>query len=509
MASSPTPYLRHDTQVRRTTRRAALVAGAAVTALAVSLPQSAIASGPSTHVPIDDPIGPRIQQGPVQVDLTTITTEVTAPLAGITAPGHPDELFIVDQVGTLWSLDLTATAPVSPTSVLDVSGLLAGPQDPKDERGFLGAAFSPDFSTDGLVYTDTSEPLGPADHPLRPSTDACLNGFPQTPDHVDVIREWHLVPDASGALHVDPALPAGRKLLSSEHPQANHNAGDMHFGPDRFLYVTDGDGGGADDQNCQTNFDGNPMFGHPGIGNGQSLDTPLGKLLRINPRQTDTRGTLSANGAFRIPPGNPFPNGAVPEIYSYGLRNPFRFSFDRDNGDLWVPDVGQNDIEEVNLVSQPGQNFGWHLKEGTFLFDAGGFQLKGARSDAFVFAQSPGTPAGLTDPVAQYDHDDGTAIIGGYVYRGASMPGLSGHYVFGDTSRRLNNGHGRLLAFDSDRRSLVTAANTIVELRDGPLDFQLIGFGQDSAGELYALVFGVPGPNGPTGAVMRLSQSRQ
>ena len=506
MALSPAHAAPHKAR-SRSRRRTGVLMGMSMAALALALPQTASADGSSTHVPIGDPIGPRIQRGPVQVALTPVTTAVTAPLAGVTAPGHPDELFVVDQVGTLWSVDLTAPAPVTPTSVLDVSSLLAGPQDPKDERGFLGAAFSPDFATDGLVYTDTSEPAVPADHRLRPSTDACLAGFPQTPDHVDVIREWHLVTDSAGALHVDPAMPSGRKLLTSEHPQANHNAGDMHFGPDGFLYVTDGDGGGADDQNCQTNFDGNPMFGHPGSGNGQSLDTPLGKLLRINPRQADPRGTPSANGAFRIPPGNPFPNGTVPEIYSYGLRNPFRFSFDRSTGELWVGDVGQNDVEEVDLVTAPGQNFGWRVKEGTFLFDAGGFQLKGARSDGFPFAASPGSPASITDPVAQYDHDDGTAIIGGYVYRGSAMPALAGHYVFGDTSRRLNNGHGRLFAFDSDNRSATTAANTIVELRDGPLDFQLIGFGQDSAGELYALVFGVPGPTGTTGAVMRLSQS--
>ena len=507
MALSPTADLQHGPSSRTRRRRGVLTAGVAVAALALTLPQSALASGSSAPEPIGDPIPARIQPGPVQVALTTVTTGVTAPLSGITAPGHPDEMFVVDQVGMLWSLDLTAPAPVTPTPVLDVSALLAGPQDPKDERGFLGAAFSPSFATDGLLYTDTSEPRTAADHPLRPSNDPCLAGFPQVPDHVDVIREWHLVTDASGALHVDPAAPTGRKLLTSEHPQANHNAGDMHFGPDGFLYVTDGDGGGADDQDCQTNFDGNPMFGHPGGGNGQSLDTPLGKLLRINPRPADPRGTLSANGEFRIPEGNPFPDGAVPEIYSYGLRNPFRFSFDRATGDLWVPDVGQNDIEEVNLVTAPGQNFGWRVKEGTFLFDPSGFQLKGARSDAFVFARSPGSPAGLTDPVAQYDHDDGTAIIGGYVYRGSSMPALRGHYVFGDTSRRLNNGHGRLFSFDADHRSATTAANTIVELRDGPLDFQLIGFGQDNAGELYALVFGVPGPDGTTGAVMRLSQS--
>jgi hypothetical protein len=477
--------------------------------LAVSLATSAVADEPKRD-PVGDPVPGAIEAGPVQVALTTVTTSVTAPLAGITAPGRP-ELFVVDQVGSLVSLDVRgATGPVTPRKVLDVSSLLVGPQNPTDERGFLGAAFSPTFGTDGLVYTDTSERFGPADYHLRPSTDACLVGHPQTPDHLDVIREWRLRTDpATGALGLDPNAPnQGRRLLAIEHPQSNHNAGDMHFGPDDYLYVTDGDGGGADDQNCQENFDGNPMFGHPGTGNGQSLATPLGKVLRINPRRADGRGAASANGAYRIPSGNPFPGGAVPEIYSFGLRNPFRFSFDAVTHDLWVPDVGQNDLEEVNLVPRPGLNFGWRVKEGTFQFDPGGFQLKGARSDGFPFAETPGVPAGMTDPVAQYDHDEGTAIIGGYVYRGSAMPALRGHYVFGDTSRRLNNGHGRLFEFNADARAATPAGNRITELRDGPLDVQLLGFGQDTANELYALVFGVPGPNGDTGAVFRLTQAK-
>jgi glucose/arabinose dehydrogenase len=466
--------------------------------LATTVGPAALASGGGQREPIGDPVPGAIEPGPIQVDLTTLTTDVTAPLAGITATGR-DELFVVDQVGTLVAVDV-ATGATSP--VLDVSGVQVGPDTPTDERGFLGAAFSPGFATDGLVYTYTSEPLGPADYRLRPSNDACLVGFPQTPDHLDVVREWHLVQDASGALVQDPATDPGRRLLAIEHPQANHNAGDLHFGPDGFLYITDGDGGGADDQNCQENFDGNPMFGHPGNGNGQSLETPLGKLLRIDPA-----GTNSANGRYGIPAGNPFASGPVPEIYAYGLRNPFRFSFDASTGDLWLADVGQNDVEEVNRVTAAGLNFGWRAKEGTFAFDPGGFDLKGARSDAFVFAGAPLIAGRFTDPVAQYDHDEGTAIIGGYVYRGASMPALAGHYVFGDTSRRLNNQHGRLFTFDADGGGTTPARNPITELTDGPLDVQLIGFGQDTAGELYALVFGVDGPAGETGAVLRLSQA--
>ena len=158
-------------------------------------------------------------------------------------------------------------------------------------------------------------------------------------------------------------------------------------------------------------------------------------------------------------------------------------------------------MEEVDVV-RAGGNYGWRVREGTFAFNPGGFDLKGSRSDAFVTRRAQGPP--FVDPVAQYDHDDGTAVIGGYVYRGASMPALRGTYVFGDTSRRLNNGHGRLFATAADGRA--PRGNKVVELRDGPLDVQLIGFGQDARDELYALVFGFDGPKGETGAVLRLRQ---
>jgi glucose/arabinose dehydrogenase len=476
--------------------------------LCAAVPAAADRGSPTRNRPVGDPIPARVAPGPVRVALTPVTTDVIAPLKGITAPGRDGELFVVDQVGVLWSLDVSDPAawPVQPRPVLDVSDLTVGPDTPTDERGFLGAAFSPTFATDRLIYTDTSEPFDPANpatFPLRPSTDPCLAGSPQTPDHIDVVREWKVADPAAAQLTVDRSEPGqGRVLFSAEHPQANHNAGDLGFGPDGLLYITDGDGGGADDQDCQTNFDGNPMFGHPEPGNGQAVDTPLGKVLRIDPHAT-------ATAPYGIPAGNPFANGgppgALPEIFAYGLRNPFRFSFDADTGDLWIGNVGQNDVEEVELGAT-GANYGWRVKEGTFLFDPGGFQLKGARSDGFPFAQSPGAPPGLTDPVAQYDHDEGTAIIGGFVYRGASMPALAGHYVFGDTSRRLNNRHGRLFEFDADGRSPVTAANTITELRDGPLGAQLIGFGQDANHELYAMVFGSR-QFGQTGVVLRLSQA--
>jgi glucose/arabinose dehydrogenase len=401
-------------------------------------------------------------------------------------------------VGFLWAVAVgnRNAWPVTPTTVLDVSDLVVGPSRDGDERGFLGAAFSPGFSQDHLLYTYTSEAAdGTADYKVPVSTAACAKILP--PDHQSVIRAWDVSPTPAGGLVVDrTAQGQGRRVLAFEQPQFNHNGGDLDFGPDGLLYITSGDGGGKDDQDCQTDFDARPMFGHPGVGNGQNLTTPLGKILRIDPA-----GRTSANGQYAVPGTNPFVStpGAAPEIYAYGFRNPFRASF--DGADLWTADVGQNDVEEVDRVLA-GRNYGWRLREGAFGFDPAGFESKGFKSDAFVFAQPP--QPGLVDPVANYDHDDGTAAIGGFVYRGAAMPALTGTYVFGDFSRRLNNRHGRLFGVDVTPASPTTAANVMTELRDGPIDGGVTGFGQDSAKELYGLLVD---RDGTGGSVQRLDQS--
>ncbi|MHA7156325.1 PQQ-dependent sugar dehydrogenase [Arthrobacter sp. TMN-50] len=469
----------------------------ALTAISAFALSSASASGGGG---IGDPI-PDVPQSPVKVGLALVTTDVTAPLAGITTPGQSRKLYIVDQIGQLKELSIDAPRPVAQlTTVLDVSPLLVGPQDATDERGFLGAA----FAADGRLFTYTSEafdPAVPATFPLPPDPPGSCDLSGAVPDHRSVIREWH--PTSTAPLRFG-ALSTSRILFTVDQPQSNHNAGDLHFGPDGMLYIAFGDGGGADDQNCQTNFDGNPMFGHGADGNGQNPKNPLGDMLRI-----DVNGTNSHNGQYGIPADNPFattaPAGQIPELFAMGFRNPFRFSFDANDfsstnagtpAQAWVGDVGQNDVEEVNVVSA-GRNYGWRVREGGFQFNPSEFQLKGSRSDGFVFARTTSN-ATLTDPVAQYDHDDGTAIIGGYVYRGTDVPALQGQYVFGDTSRRLNNAHGRLFATSGSK----TGPHRVVELRDEPLDVQLIGFGQDEDNELYALVF-EPGVSGQIQQITR------
>lgn len=452
-------------------------------------------------VPIDDPIPGPIPASPTHVRLVEVATGLIAPNWGAFAPLPPvpgaaslgalsanDRLFVNDQVGVLWAIDLQADPPDNKSVFLDVSHRLVtlgiGGPGTFDERGFLGFAFHPDYANNGKLYTFTSEPaIAQTDFPLP---------VPAAVNHQSVVIEW-IVPDpTSAASVVDPA--SARVLIRLDEPQFNHNAGALVFGPDGMLYISIGDGGAGDDQGA----------GHSPGGNGQNFSTVLGSILRIDPL-----GSNSSNGAYGIPANNPFLTDAkIPnEIFRKGLRNPFRISFDMTGEAFFIADVGQNDIEEVNREPLPfqtqsggllaGKNFGWPIKEGTFLFDMNG-------ADAgFVSEDSPGLPAGLTDPVAQYDHDEGLSAIGGFVYRGSRIPSLVGRYIFGDFSQTFAS-DGRLFHLSAD---------------DQVLEFQLIGqaavnrsvlgFGQGADGEVYLLgnSTGVPfpAPNGsPTGVVLRI-----
>ena len=216
----------------------------------------------------------------------------------------------------------------------------------------------------------------------------------------------------------------------------------------------------------------------PTIGNGQDLTTVLGKILRIDPLDpsltTGSADPVSANGKYRVPATNPFINSGttVHEIYAYGLRNPFRFSFDAPTGRLIVGDVGQNNIEEVDFV-EPGKNYGWNRKEGSFLFN----KTNGS------ITPDPNPDPALTDPVLEYSHEDGVAVIGGFVERGTAVPALSGQYIFGDYIKP-GTGTGRLFYSDF-------AGGPTQELRIGDperaLGILLKGFGQDANGEVYVL----------------------
>ena len=248
------------------------------------------------------------------------------------------------------------------------------------------------------------------------------------------------------------------------HPQDNHQGGSLKFGPDGDLYIGLGDGGGGNDENGPAN---SLTDGHNNaIGNGQDTTVPFGKILRIDPN-----GNNSTNGQYGIPSTNPFASGAgsnLKEIYAYGFRNPYRFSFDSATGALWVADVGQSNREEVDNVVNGG-NYGWPFREGT-------------RDNGADTGRT--TPMGFSSlaPVGEYTHGDGIATIGGFVYHGSAIPALDGKYVFGDLGG-TSGATGRLFYMD-------TTTGVINEFHyQGSVTptSNLYGFGQDTNGELYAL----------------------
>ncbi len=445
----------------------------------------ATATAGGAQAQIADPVPAPIEKGPFAIELQLVADNLTAPNLLTTAPGDPDRLFVVDQAG---QVQLIKNGALQSTPYLDASGLLVelggiiptAPQTPFldfDERGLLGLAFHPGFHDPqspghGKIYTYTSEPVnGPADFTVPLPDGESFN-------HQSVVREWTVDPNAD-TVTGDPAS-ISRVVMTIDEPQFNHNAGDLRFGPDGHLYIGVGDGGNADDQGP----------GHSPQGNGQDPTNVLGTLLRIDPLGTN-------RGTYGVPDDNPFAATDGPEldeIFAYGLRNPFRFSFDVDpatgqpdgdaTGRLIVADVGQNDIEEVNIVTEPGQNFGWRIKEGTFLFDTGGPFDPDNDPDGFVTADSPGSPEGLVDPVLQYDHDEGLSVIGGHVYRGDAIPELKGWYIFGDFSRDFFGPDGRLFAGNLETGEIV---ELVIGFDDRNLDLFVKGFGVDHEGEIFVL----------------------
>ena len=412
------------------------------------------------------PIPTPIANGTVTIELQTVASGLVAPELLISPPDGTDRQFIVDQPGRVL---VRENGTLLATPFLDARARITPLSAGYDERGLLGLAFDPGFSNPASpgfrrIFTYTNEPItsGTPDF-----TDPYLTG---AADSHSVVASWKVDP-----LNPDRVDPASRQeLLRFEHPQANHNGGTINFGPDGFLYIGEGDGGGAND---------NPPGHNPTIGNGQDNSVLLGKILRIDPN-----GTNSANGKYGIPATNPFAaDGGAKEIFATGFRNPYRMSFDGPT--LLVADVGQNNIEELDAV-EVGKNYGWRYKEGTFKFNP---------SDGSVSSNLSGVPPGLTDPIFQYDHDEGISIIGGFVYHGRLLPDLAGKYVFGDFSTSFNSPNGRLFYADlgtAEIRELMIGSN------DRPLGFFVKGMGLDQNGELYVLASTALGPSGTTGVAL-------
>jgi glucose/arabinose dehydrogenase len=445
---------------------------------------------------------PPIPRGNISIHLLPVATGLAAPDYGTTAPGDPNHLYVVEQSGLLRVLQ---NDTLLPTPALDITSRVQPPLVPtnaNDERGFLGLAFHPGFSTPNspgfrTLYTYTSEPIPAGGGP----TDPAPNGAQQ--NYQNVISEWKV--SAANPAVVDPA--SRRELISFGKNAGNHNGGTIAFGPDGYLYLATGDGGNANDVGAS--------HIEP-TGNAQNLTTPLGKMLRIDPLAPSLTGSspnpVSANGQYRIPTDNPFKAaGQVPEVYAYGFRNPYRFSFDRANGQLIVADVGQNTVEEIDRVVRGG-NYGWALKEGEFLFN----RTTGPNGNAgTVGARSPGgtAPDGspLLDPISgpggtlEYDHGDGISITGGFVYRGSAIPELVGKYVFGDLALRNQPSRidGRLFYADLEDGTIHEFLSPDFVNDVLPNNLTVHGFGEGPDGEIYAMVTNTPS-SGTGGIVYKL-----
>lgn len=431
-----------------------------------------------TPTPTATPLIPRIGKGPIRIEVEQVAAGLTAPVDLVTPNDGSGRLFVVEETGRI---KILKNNQVSPTPFLDVTSRLVPLNPAYDERGLLGLAFHPGFNDPASVgyrklYTYTTEPVAGAADFTVPNSDPF--------DHQNVIAEWQV-----SAVNPDVVDAATRReVMRIDWPQGNHNGGKLAFRPgELYLYISLGEGGGSNDVGP----------GHtPGIGNAQDLTNVLGKILRIDPinpfltpGSSDPSG---ANGKYRVPVSNPFvataqPANRVIEIFAYGFRNPYRFSFDAaSDHKLIVGDVGQNNVEEIDIV-ESGKNYGWNKKEGSFLFNP---------ADGSVAFDSSPDPS-LISPVAQYSHEDGVAVIAGFVYRGNSVPALAGKYVFGELAFG-----GRLLYLDDFSSGVVKEFQLGYDAR--PLGFFVKGFGQDPQGDVYVLADSEVGPTGAGGRIFKL-----
>ena len=390
---------------------------------------------------------------PPRVRLELVADGFTSPVALVFPADGSHRLFIVDQTGLISTLSERHRV-VQP--FLDLRERVVKLNAFYDERGLLGLAFHPEFATNGRFYVSYSAPPR-----------AGLS--PEEWDHTTYISEFTISGDRA-----DPT--SERVLLAIDKPGYNYEAGHIAFGPDGYLYIATGD-----------------SVHDPATEAGryaQELSSLLGKILRI-----DVDGTAETGQNYLIPADNPFASGGgLPEIFAYGFRNPYRFSFDTVAARLLVADVGQATMEEVSLV-EAGGNYGWPIREGKACFNTLNWNepLESCSTN------------GLSDPIIAYAHQgDLSAIIGGMVYRGDAIPELAGGYIFGDWGR----GHGHLFvarppAFGSGIWK-ITEIQLEIPGNDSEIG-QLLGIGQDEHGELYLLTKapGV-GATGTSGAVYKI-----
>lgn len=378
---------------------------------------------------IEDHSVPLIVQSatPYTIDLQLIDNGLNQPTHVANARDDTGRLFVVEQAGRI---RVIKNGTLLGADFLDIHTRV---ESGGSEQGLLSVAFDPDYKTNGTFYVDYT--TNAAGH-----------------DGDTVIVRYVI----SNPLSDVGQVISVTNLITIDQPEDNHNGGQLQFGVnDDYLYIGLGDGGGGDDQ-------------HGTIGNGQNLNTLLGKILRINVRGVPT---------YTIPASNPFTQtvGAKPEVWAYGLRNPWRFSLDRSSGDLYIGDVGQNCWEEIDYQpanSHGGENYGWRLMEGFHYFD------HGSSGNCNRPVAPPGTLITLTRPITNYNHGQGDAVVGGYVYRGQQFPWLNGIYFYSD------EGSGRI--WDAQQ----TSPNVWAASQKLNTPYNISTFGEDQNGEVYAADYG-------------------
>jgi glucose/arabinose dehydrogenase len=411
---------------------------------------------------------------PITIDVELVAEGLTSPIQIVSAGDQTRRLFIIDQAGVIRIV--TGDGVLLPTPFLDVRAKMVPLMPGFDERGLLGLAFHPKYKQNGRFFVYYTAPL-------RAGAPAGYNSTAR-------ISEFRA---SSNPNIADPT--SERVILEEDKPQFNHNGGTLAFGNDDFLYISLGDGGGANDVGLGHVED---WYAGNGGGNGQDKEANLlGNILRID---------IDNGTPYGIPSGNPFVGKpGRDEIWAYGLRNPYRMSFDTKHGHrLFVGDAGQGRWEEVSIVERGG-NYGWNVKEGTHCFDA---ENNTVEPESCPSAEPDGTP--LRDPIIEYANSAqpggiGVTVIGGNVYRGNRIKSLKGMYVFGDFSKRFAPPDGTLLAASERSGGLWP----IRELRvasspNGRLNDYILGFGVDDRGEIYVGGKDVLGPSGTTGKVYRL-----
>lgn len=405
-----------------------------------------------------------------EVGLKLIAEGFTAPIGFLSAGDGTGRMFLVDQIGVIKVMVANGTILKEP--FLDVSNSMVKLNPGYDERGLLGLAFHPDFAKNGRVFVLYSAPL----RARAPRGFNCTN-------HVS---EFAVSEDNPNKVNTR----SERIILQVDKPYMNHNGGTIAFGPDGYLYIPLGDGGGANDAG----------FGHiPLTGNAQNTSNILGKVLRIDVNN------MSKGMAYAVPGDNPFvgKQGYLPEIWAYGFKNPYRMAFDKGgNNSLYLSDAGQNLWEEIDIITKGG-NYGWNIKEGAHCFDPNNSNKspdtcldKGYKGELLV------------EPIIDYDGHriNRTVVVGGYIYRGKALPDLVGDYVFGDWSTSFTKGDGTLLVAMPATAGMLWRIEVVKVANNsaGRVNAFVRSFGQDDQGELYILTSEASGPKGDTGKIYKM-----